>query len=123
MRRAGGCSLQQESPQAFALAIGLRVKELILYSQRRTAEIRRLSKCEDETGTKKLIFVNLGILIPPAARDVAIGAMGTDSRMTLDIGPCRGALESSGGISRGCAGCSAGLSDSSVLILWPWDRD
>lgn len=39
LRRAGGCSLQQESPQAFAAVIGLRVKELILYSQQRTEHI------------------------------------------------------------------------------------
>lgn len=45
-----------------------------------------------------------------------------DSSMLLDIGMCRGTLQGSGGSSRG--GCrSAGLSDSSVLLGWLWDRD
>lgn len=45
--------MQRESPQAFAAVIGLRVKELILYSQQRTAHIRSLSKREDKTGMEK----------------------------------------------------------------------
>lgn len=65
--------------------------------------------------------VNLKLPIPPAARDVEMWAMGTDSRMALDKGTCRGALEGSGETSRGGGGagccCSAGLSDSSVLIF------
>lgn len=116
--------MQQESPQAFAVVMGLRVKELILYSQQRTADIRSRSKCEAQTGMKKkLICVMWNLLIPPAARDVEMWVMGTDSRMTLDIGTCRGALEGSGGTSSGGGCCSAGLSDSSVLIFWLWDRD
>lgn len=123
MRRAGGWSLQQGSPQAFAVVIGPRGKELILYSQQRTAYIRSLFKYEAQTGKKnKLLCVIWKLLIAPAARDVEMWDMGTDSRMTLDIGTCRGALEGSGGTSKGGDCCSAGLSASSVLIFWLWDR-
>lgn len=52
MGRARGCSLQQESPQAFAVVVGPWVKELILYSQR-TEDIRSLFKEEHQAGKKK----------------------------------------------------------------------
>lgn len=48
--------------------------------------------------------------------------MGRDSSMLLDMGTCRLTLQGSGGSSRGGC-CSAGLSDSSVLLGWLWDRD
>lgn len=54
------------------------------------------------------------------ARVVEMWFMG--SRMLLDMGTCRGALQFSGGSSSG--GCrSIGLSDSSVLFGWIRDRD
>lgn len=48
--------------------------------------------------------------------------MGRDSRMLLDMGTWGLTLQGSGGSSRhGC--CTAGLSHSSVLQGWLWDRD
>lgn len=71
---------------------------------------------------KKVVFtVTLMTQIPPAWV-VVMWFMDRDSSMLLDMEACRGALQGSGGSSRG--GCRlAGLSDSSVLLGWHRDRD
>lgn len=99
--------------------LGEGVDTSVWKSKRKKVNIWRYSYLE-QSG-KNCICEKLKTSILPG-RVVEMWAMGTDSRMLLDMGTCTGTLQGSGGSSKDSC-CSAGLSQSSVLLGWFWDKD